>query len=317
MSEVSIVVPTENSIDNVDALLLSVFVQSLQDTEIIVVDNASTDGTAKLLNHYAKFDNRVKVIELPEKTNIIDCCRIGTEKATSPYVYFMNGTQYVYIGQGCLQRLLDNIRKYDSDFVYSPCAVIDSQTFNVFPRYQIRTENFVQKEVFNINDVPSNLLFRLYLSPWAKLYRREFLKKVDFVPYEEAFFLECMFKAQRISYDLNNLYGRHCLSKDIEIPNPLMEERANLDLLHKYGLYEKFKTAYIYHKMRGLWLELMHAPDVKKAELLEQMKNEFANEDFSQYDFNVLRKEDLYWVMRDIKNISYDNFKVMYLENRG
>ncbi|MBP5398792.1 MAG: glycosyltransferase family 2 protein [Alphaproteobacteria bacterium] len=315
MAEISVVIPTENSVNNIDALLLSVFVQSLQDTEIIIVDNASTDGTVKLLDRYTKFDTRVKCIKLTDKTNITDCCRIGVEKATSPYVYFMNGTKYVYIGQGCLQRLLENIRRYDSDLVYSPCAIVNTSTFDVLPTYQVRPEKFVQQPVFNHNDISSYLLFRLYLAPWAKLYKREFLNKIDFLPFEETFFLECLFKAQKISYDLYNLYGCHYTAKDWEMPNVLDEAKANLELLRKCNVYEKYKTAYIYHKMRGLWLGIMYAPAEQKEVLFEQMKNEFADEDFSQYDFNVLRKEDLYWVMRGIKNVNFDDFKKMYLEN--
>lgn len=316
MAEISIVIPTENSVNNLDALLLSVFVQSLQDTEIIIVDNASTDKTVDLIDRYTKFDKRVKSIKSDKKLNIIDCCRIGVENATSPYVYFINGTTYAYIGQGCLRRLYDNIRKYDTDLVYSPCAIVNALTFDVLPTYQIQPQKFIQKEVFDINDMPAGLLFRLYLAPWAKLYKREFLKKVDFLPFNETFFLECLFKAKKISYDLNNLYGCHMMPQDIKITDALAEEQANLELLRKYNAYDKYKTAYIYHKMRGMWLEIMKAPNEQKEALFEQMKKEFINEDFSQYDFNVLRKEDLYWFMRDIKNVNYDSFKAMYLENR-
>ena len=237
MAEVSIIIPTENSVSNIDALLLSIFVQSVQDTEIIFVDNVSKDGTRKLLDRYVKFDKRVQVVKLRKN--------------------FMNGTKFVYLSQGCLARLIDNIGKYDSDFVYSSCGMVDALTMKGFPTYQIKKENFVQKEVFSVADIPNNMLFRMYLSPWAKLYKREFLQKITFPKFEETFFLECIFNAEKISYDLENLYICHFTPQDLEFNNVAAIESANLEVLLKYNAFEKYKNAYIYHKMRCFWLGIM------------------------------------------------------------
>lgn len=197
MAEVSVIIPTENSADCIDAVLLSVFTQSKQDTEIILVDNASKDGTIRLIERYAEFDKRIKFVKLPRKTNLVDCCRIGVENATAPYVYFINGTKHVYVAQGCLFRLLNNIQKNDTDMVYSSCVMMNSTTFQPIPLYQISKKDFTAKGIFNINDVPEKMLFRLYLSPWAKLYKRKFLQKITWPKFEETFFLECLFKAKK------------------------------------------------------------------------------------------------------------------------
>ncbi|MEE6207245.1 MAG: glycosyltransferase family 2 protein [Alphaproteobacteria bacterium] len=314
MAQVSIVIPTENSVNNIDALLLSVFVQEvIQDTEIIFVDNASTDGTLKLLDRYKKFDKRVQLIKLNEKTNIVDCCRIGAQEATAPYVYFMNGTKYVYIAQGCLSLLVDNIEKNNSDFVYSSCGMINASDMQIIPLYQIKKDDFIEKDVFSAADIPSNILFRMYLSPWAKLYKRDFLQKITFPEFEETFFLECVFKAEKISHELDNLYACNFTSKDLEFNNVAATQNANLELLHKYGAFEKYKNAYIYHKMRGMWLSVMNTPKDKKQAMFEEFKIAFRNEDFSQYDFNVLRQESLYWAVQNAKNLDWDDFKQTYI----
>jgi len=313
MAEISIIVPTENSVNNLDALLLSIFVQSVQDTEIIIVDNASTDGTLPLLDRYTKFDKRVQVIKLKQKTNLVDCCRIGLERATAPYVYFMNSTKYVYIGQGCLIRLMTNLKQNNSDFVYSPCAMLNALNMEGIHFYQIAPEDFIQKDVFNVADISSNILFKMYLSPWAKLYKREFLQKITFPAFEETFFLECVFNASKISYDLNNLYVCHFTPKDLEFNNVAAEENANLEILHKYNAFEKYKTDYIYHKMRCMWLSIMHAPMAEKEAKFEELKTEFKDEDFAQYDFNILRKQDLYWAVRNIKDLDWNEFRETYI----
>ena len=313
MVQISVIIPVENSIDNIDATLLSVFAQSMQDTEIIIVDNASVDGTSELLKRYVLFDKRVQVIGLKQKTTRNDCCRIGIEKAHAPYIYLMDGTKYVYLAQGCLDRLLMNIQKFDSDFVYSPCLVVDAENWSFLPLYQVKPENFVHKKIFNSQDIPSDLLFRLYLSPWAKLYKKEFLLQGSFEPYEETFFLDCLLRAKKITYDLLNLYFYHMKPHELKRNNAVQEELANYEVLQKHGMFEKYKNAYIYHKMRNLWLNVMYAEDSEKIGSFEEMKAEFSNEDFSQYDFDILRKRDLFWAIRNIKNLRYEEFKAMYL----
>jgi hypothetical protein len=191
--------------------------------------------------------------------------------------------------------------------------MLNELDLQMIPLYQIKKENFIKKEVFNATDISGDLLFKMYLSPWAKLYKREFLQKIVFPEYEEAFFLECIFNAEKISYDLNNFYLCHFKPKDLEFHNVAATERANLELLHKYHAFEKYKNAYIYHKMRCLWLAIMRAPDEQKENRFSELKTEFANEDFSQYDFNVLRKEDLYWAVQNAKNLEWKDFKEVYI----
>lgn len=316
MAKISVVVPIENSVDKIDAMLLSVFVQSEQDTEIIFVDNASTDGTLKLIERYTLFDKRVQLVSLKQKTTVLDCCYIGTQKANARYIYFIDGTKYVDLAQGCLARLLANIEAHNSDFVYSPCLIINPLDWSFSPLYQIRTDEFVQSKIFSEQDIPYNIIFRLSLSPWGKLYNREFLLKSDFPPYEETFFLDCILRAQKITYDLFNLYFCHNNQQELVRKSAVAEELANLELLQRYGVFEKYKTAYIFHKMRVMWLNIVYAEKNNQKSHFEELKSEFADEDFSRYDLEILRKEPLYQAVCNVKNLDYDEFKKTYLGER-
>lgn len=313
MATVSIIIPTENSVNNIDALLLSIFVQSVQDTEIICVDNASTDDTLKLLDRYKKFDKRVQVIKKKQKTATEKLIKSGVKRASAPYIYIMDGTKFMYIGQGCLQRLLDIIRKYGSDFVYTPCGVVNALNFETLPLYQINPEKFVQYPVFRAEDIPSDILFKMYLSPYGKLFNAEFLRTCAFAPANEAFFLDCLFRAQKISFDLHNTCVCRVLPKNLWRPHNLDEQRENLKILKKYHAFERYKNAYIYHKMRAAWLGIMLAPPAQKSAMLAALKAAFADEDFSKYDFNVLRKEDLYWAVQNALKLSWNEFADTYI----
>ena len=65
---VSVLIPTYNSEKYIEETIESVLSQTFKDYEIIIVDNASTDNTYKLIKGYAEKYNKIKVFQ--NKTNI-------------------------------------------------------------------------------------------------------------------------------------------------------------------------------------------------------------------------------------------------------
>lgn len=59
MPLVSIVVPAYNVDKYIEACLRSLLSQTLRDIEVICVDDASTDGTARIVQELAKSDSRL------------------------------------------------------------------------------------------------------------------------------------------------------------------------------------------------------------------------------------------------------------------
>ena len=62
MAKVSIIVPTYNVEQYLVECMESIINQTLQDIEIICVDDGATDNSGKILDDYASKDNRIKVI---------------------------------------------------------------------------------------------------------------------------------------------------------------------------------------------------------------------------------------------------------------
>ena len=60
--KVSVIVPVFNVRDYLSTSLDSILNQSLEDIEIICINDGSTDDSLKILENYAKKDNRIKII---------------------------------------------------------------------------------------------------------------------------------------------------------------------------------------------------------------------------------------------------------------
>jgi glycosyltransferase involved in cell wall biosynthesis len=64
---VSVIMPTRNRADLMQRALDSVIAQSMTDWELLVVDDASTDGTRSVLERRASVDPRIRPLPMPEQ----------------------------------------------------------------------------------------------------------------------------------------------------------------------------------------------------------------------------------------------------------
>lgn len=87
MSKVSIVVPNYNGIKYVETCFDALRKQTMQDVEIWMIDNGSTDGSRELVQE--KYPE-VQVAELGENTGFCGAVNVGIKRSNSPYVLLLN-----------------------------------------------------------------------------------------------------------------------------------------------------------------------------------------------------------------------------------
>lgn len=94
MAKVSIIIPVYNVEKYLDKCVQSARHQTLQDIEIILVDDESPDGCPLLCDEYAKQDSRIKVVH--KKNGGLGFARnSGLEVATGEYVTFLDSDDFV------------------------------------------------------------------------------------------------------------------------------------------------------------------------------------------------------------------------------
>lgn len=94
MPKISVIVPVYNVEQYLDICMQSLLQQTLQDIEIILVDDESPDNCPQLCEEYAQVDGRVKVVH--RKNGGLGFARnSGLEIATGEYVTFVDSDDFV------------------------------------------------------------------------------------------------------------------------------------------------------------------------------------------------------------------------------
>ena len=93
---VSILIPTYNSVDFVEDTVRSIMNQTYTNIEIVIVDDASTDGTMKILEKLSKEDKRIKLSQNKKNLGITDNMNNGIHKCIGKYIAILDGDDWAY-----------------------------------------------------------------------------------------------------------------------------------------------------------------------------------------------------------------------------
>lgn len=87
---ISIVFPVHQAESSLQHTLDSLKAQTLRDYEILLIDDASTDGTLSLAQSFAARDPRIHIIALPHERGIEAARSVGLDAARGQYLAFIN-----------------------------------------------------------------------------------------------------------------------------------------------------------------------------------------------------------------------------------
>ena len=110
---VSIIVPVYNIKEYLPRCVESLTGQSVEDLEILLVDDGSTDGSGVLCDSLAQTDDRIRVIH-KENGGLSDARNAGLVQAQGTWLLFVDGDDYLV--PHAVQRLLEQARE-NVDFV--------------------------------------------------------------------------------------------------------------------------------------------------------------------------------------------------------
>lgn len=112
MSKVSVIIPVYNTGKYLRECIESVICQTLQDIEILLINDGSTDNSGEICDEYTKKDLRIKVFH---QTNLgVSAARNnGIDNAEGEYLYFLDSDDM--IGENFLEFAYNVAKANDSD----------------------------------------------------------------------------------------------------------------------------------------------------------------------------------------------------------
>ena len=159
---ISVIVPTYNAEDYIQRCLDSLQQQTLQNIEIVIVDDGSTDNTASIIDRYASQDFRFKAFHI-QNHGVAYARQFGLEKVTGEYVIHADADDW--LDHNLLETLYQKANTTNADFVLCDFC---THLSNSCEKHTLTPESLSQDIFFQ------NLLLIRYSSAlWNKLIRRK------------------------------------------------------------------------------------------------------------------------------------------------
>ena len=263
MPKVSVVIPVYKVEKYLPACLDSVLSQSLQDIEVICIDDASPDRCPEMLDEYAGRDARVRVLHLPENHQQGYGRNRGTEMAKGKYVYFLDSDDM--ITREALEELYNLAERDQLDCIYFDSQVIyenkelekKNVTYTTGRRGKYENRVYSGRELYELFIEQNDWNCYVQRTFW----RREFLLDNEvFSPehteHEDEFFsFKGTLLAQRVRYIAKDYFIRRYRDDSVMTrpPHPkdfhgyFVNYCARVDLVQKLGYSSKGTDEEIWH----------------------------------------------------------------------
>ena len=122
-NKVSIVVPVYNAKDCISDTIMSVLKQSYTDFELLLVDDASTDGSRKIMENF--LSDRVRILGNTEEKGAAGARNTGIKSATGRFVAFLDADDLWDPEK--LSKQIDFIKKKDAAFSFTGYEFADEE----------------------------------------------------------------------------------------------------------------------------------------------------------------------------------------------
>lgn len=290
MSLVSVLVPIYNVEEYLDQCLNSLAMQTLEDIEIICINDGSTDNSSRILQKYAKKHKNFIVIN-KKNSGYGDSMNRGLEKATGEYIGIVESDDFIELN--AFKELYNLAKRTSADIVK---ANYFYHTDNSDEIHRVIKDQKLDTPM-SLIDNPSILLEEPGI--WSAIYRRDFLNKnkIRFrttpgASYQDTgFHFKSFCAAKRIVYtDKAYLHYRtdnaSSSVKSLEKVNYIVGEYAEIeDFIKKYNLPKKIIQTLQVAKFGAYHWNLQRLPKKLAIEFTGAIKSEFKEAELNKHIF--------------------------------
>lgn len=309
MVKVSVVLPVYNVEPYLRDCMDSIVNQTLEDIEIICVNDGSPDNSLAILNEYAAKDDRISVYDQENGGHAVATNR-GIDLATGDYLFLMDSDDILDLR--ALELTYEKAIEKEVDFVLFKAINYEDENDRYYETEVYSMDKIaavVGEDVFDYNDI-KELMFEAIVTPWSKLFKRDFIMKNNIrfpeglIFEDNVFFYEALLSAKRIYFLKEFLFIRRWYPKsstmngDLRFLDSISVSNLTIDVFKEKGEFENYSN-YLYNKKVDVaFFRFRHIRDEFKETFFQAMKK----------DFLRLLDEENYDIF--INSINYRNRKI-------
>ncbi len=290
MIKVSVIVPVWNVEKYLPKCLNSLVNQTLEDIEIIVVNDGSPDNSLKIINRYKE--------EYPNKIVLINQKNGGQGSARNTGLKYAKGEYIAYVDSDDDTELNMFEIMYEKA-KYEKADVLICENFNVneltLKKYHVKNANYSNEE---------EKAFLGKMAVWNKIYKRELLIDNDLkfkerVWYEDlAFTLKALINAKKISFVNTPLYN-YLIRSGSTMNNSNVKRNLEIfdafdditSYLKEHNIYEEYYDRLEFLAVDHIYISAIvrvinsKCDRTKKLEIIKEMLN-YLDKNFNGYQNN-------------------------------
>ncbi len=254
--KVSVIIPVYNVEKYLERCIKSLQNQTLEDIEIILVDDSSTDSSLEICEKMAKEDTRIKVIH-KENQGAGLARNTALKEATGKYIGFLDSDDFVE--PDMFKILYEKAEEYGSDLVMSGVLFVDGNMFShqgecIRKIYFDKDTHFETEEELKklkmgiVGALPEDSDDSKYgMSIWKNLFRHDVIKEnnIEFVSEremlsEDAIFMVDYISAIKKATGIPEAFYNYCRN-EASISKSYKKDRFEKSLVFVNAVEERFK----------------------------------------------------------------------------
>lgn len=321
MTRISIVLPVFNGEKYIKKAIDSVLSQSLDDFELIIVNDGSTDNTLNIIN---SFDDKRILLISQDNQGPGAARNKALKRASGEYMMFLDSDDWFC--EDAFKTAYSEATKNNTDITIFQIIKYDSGNYSENDWFNLNNfdERF-ENRVFNPHEC-RDFLFDISVSACQKIFKREFLANIgaEFpqgIYFEDMpFFFYTFLKANRISIIKKHLYVRQkhpgsiTESVDSKFLDTVPAGQILMDIFIENDCYDMYKFDLLAFKINGPRYALMGIEDKYKKQLYTLIKNDYEAIKLTPYYDDYL--DNLGPVKRKfftdiLKSDDYEEFKTL------
>ena len=166
--DISIIVPVYNVEKYISCCINSILNQTYKNFELILIDDGSTDNSAKICKEYAILDNRIKVFH-KKNEGVSKARNFGLEVSVGKYIMFCDSDDYVE-NTWC-EELYKTILVNQNSWIMCNTCVIDYAS----QRKKIKQNNLDIISILEKEDYYVSMQVGFSGAIWNKIFNRKIL----------------------------------------------------------------------------------------------------------------------------------------------